>query len=219
MSRSYQHDLRAHTHLTHRHSVSLEALMKRFLQPLLHWPTVGRPGAGFRAASGHSPGEGTAMTWRRHGGIAATARLLSASGILLATPVSALELDELTVVTLAHDGSWGVATAGSTGEAIAAAVRACRAMAREPTGCGAHLATTRGRWVIASLCGDRPILVSADTREDAEAAAIEREIEVRRAYVPELPPCRRVLSVDPAGAVATAGSHHSARAKPERLPP
>jgi hypothetical protein len=159
------------------------------------------------------------MTRRGQGGIAAMARLLAASGILLAAPASALDLDELTVVTLAHDGSWGVATAGSTGEAIAAAVRACRAMARASTDCGARLATTRGRWVIANLCGDHPIIVTADTREDAEAAAAEREIEVRRLHVPGLPPCRRVLTVDPAGAVAAAGPHHAARARTERPPP
>ena len=48
-----------------------------------------------------------------------------AFGILLAAtiPVAAVDLDELTVVTLARDGSWGVATAGSQGQAIAAAIR------------------------------------------------------------------------------------------------
>jgi hypothetical protein len=145
--------------------------------------------------------------------------LLAASGILLAAPASAIELDQVTVVTLAHDGPWGVATAGSTGEAIAAAVRACRAMARAPTDCGARFTTTRGRWVIANLCGDHPIIVGADTRQDAEAAAIEREIKVRRLHVPNLPPCRRVLTVDPAGAVAATAPHHSARAKTERRSP
>jgi hypothetical protein len=159
------------------------------------------------------------MTRRRQGGIAVTVSLLTAASILLAAPASALDLDELTVVTLASDGSWGVATAASTGEAIAAAVRDCRAMARAATDCGARLTTTRGRWVIANLCGDHPIIVGADTREHAEATAIEREIEVRRVYVPDLPPCRRVLTVDPAGTVAATGSHHSARAKAERRPP
>lgn len=159
------------------------------------------------------------MTRRGHGGIAAPAGLLAACGILLAAPASALDLDEVTVVTLASKGPWGVATAGSTGEAIAAAVRACRAMARAPIDCGARLTTTRGKWIIANLCGDHPILVGADTRERAEAAVIERELEIRRVYVADLPPCRRVLTVDPAGAVAVTGSHHSARAKTERPPP
>jgi hypothetical protein len=151
--------------------------------------------------------------------IAATARLLVAFGIPLATPASALDLDELTVVTVARDGSWGVATAGSTGEAIAAAVRACRAMAGAPTDCGARFTTTRGRWVIANLCGDHQVIVGADSREDAESAAIEREIEVRRVYVPDLPPCRRVLTVDPAGVLAATAPHYSTRAKARRPRP
>jgi hypothetical protein len=36
-----------------------------------------------------------------------------------------------------------------------------------------------------------------------------------RIYVPALPPCRRILTVDPSAIVAVAGSHHSARAKTE----
>jgi hypothetical protein len=140
--------------------------------------------------------------------------LTLACGILLAAtaPAAAVDLDELTAVTLARDGSWGVATAGSTGEAIATAVRTCRAMAGAPTDCGALLTTTRGKWVLANLCGDHQIIVGAGTLEDAEAAAREREIETRRTRVPDLPPCRRVLTVDPGGAVTATGSNHSARA-------
>jgi uncharacterized protein DUF3306 len=128
---------------------------------------------------------------------------LLALGILIARPIAAraVDLDELTVVTLARDGSWGVATAGSTGEAIAAAVRACRAMAVAPTDCGAQFTTTRGKWVIANLCGDHQIIVGARVRADAEAAAIERELQTRQVYVPDLPRCRRVLTVDPNGVV------------------
>src|SRR5215510_14622931 len=156
------------------------------------------------------------MTRPEHGGIAAMARLLAASGIiLLATPASALDLDELTVVTLARDGSWGVATAGSTGEAIATAVRACRAMAGWPTDCGAQFTTTHGKWVLANLCGDHQIIVGASTLEEAEAIALAREIETRRAYVPNLPSCRRVLTVDPAGVVASPATDHSVRANTE----
>jgi hypothetical protein len=129
-----------------------------------------------------------------------------ALGTLVARPIPAraVDLDALTVVTLARDGSWGVATAGSTGEAIAAAVRACRAMAAAPTDCGAQFTTTRGKWVIANLCGDHQIIVSADTREDAETACVERELQVRQVYVPDLPHCRRVLTVGPLGVVVSA---------------
>jgi len=129
-----------------------------------------------------------------------------ALGTLIARPIPAraVDLDELAVVTLARDGSWGVATAGSTGEAIAAAVRTCRAMAAVPTDCGAQFTTTRSKWVIANLCGDHQIIVGARARANAEAAAIERELQVRQLYVPGLPRCRRVLTVDPNGVVLPA---------------
>ena len=126
-----------------------------------------------------------------------------AFGILLAAtiPVAAVDLDELTVVTLARDGSWGVATAGSQGQAIAAAIRDCKAMAASPNDCGAQFVTTRGGWVIASLCGDHKIIVAAETREAAEQAAILRETDAKRFHVPDMPSCRRILTVDPGGAV------------------
>jgi len=129
--------------------------------------------------------------------------LISAFGVLLAAtvPANTVELDELTVVTLAHDGSWGVATAGSQGPAIAAAVRDCRAMAAAPSDCGAQFTTTRGGWVIASLCGNHKIIAAAEIREDAERAALKREIDLRLLHVRGMPPCRRVLTVDPRGAV------------------
>jgi hypothetical protein len=142
---------------------------------------------------------------RGGGKIAVTAVLIAALGLSLllsvSSPAKAVDLDEVTVVTVARDGSWGVATAGSTGEAIATAVRACRAMADAPTDCGARLTATRGKWVLANLCGDHQIIVGAGTLEDAEATARKREIETRRAYLPDLPPCRHILTVDPAGVV------------------
>src|SRR5262245_41406992 len=86
---------------------------------------------------------------------------LLALGTLIAMPMtaSAVDLDELTVVTLSQDGSWGVAAA-SQGPAIAAAIRDCRTMADGPSDCGAQLATTRGGWVVAKLCGDHKIIVA-----------------------------------------------------------
>jgi hypothetical protein len=130
--------------------------------------------------------------------------LVPAFCILLAVPAKAVDLDELTVVTLARDGSWGVATAGSQGQAIAAAIRDCRAMAAAPSDCGAQFATARGGWVVASLCGDHKIIATAETLERAELAALVREADLRRLHAPNLPPCRRVLTVDPRGAVLPA---------------
>jgi hypothetical protein len=132
------------------------------------------------------------------------ARVLSqAFAILLVATVSAhaLDLDELTVVTMARDGSSGLATAGSQGQATAAAIRDCRVMAGAPSDCGAQFATTRGGWIIANLCGDHRIIVAAETREAAELAAIARDTDLRGLYVQEMPPCRRILAADPRGAV------------------
>jgi hypothetical protein len=133
---------------------------------------------------------------------AIAAGLLAVSAIMLAGPAPAIELDDVTVVTLARNGSWGVATAGATGEAIAAALRSCRAMSGAPTDCGAQSVATRGGWVVADLCGDHQIIVSGSTRENAETAAFDQQRRVRSLYVPDLPPCRRILTVDPGGAIA-----------------
>src|SRR5262245_36124970 len=94
---------------------------------------------------------------------------------------------------MARDGSWGVATAGSQGPAIAAAIHDCRAMAGGPSDCGAQFITTRGGWVIASLCGTHKIMVTAATREDAEQAALVREVFMKRLHGAQGLPCRRVL--------------------------
>jgi hypothetical protein len=126
---------------------------------------------------------------------------LLALGTLIANPIAAtaVDLDELTVVTLARDGSWGVATAGSQGPAIAGAVRDCRAMAGRSSDCGAQFATTRGGWIVAKLCGDHKIIVTAETRPAADQAALARELALKRLQV-----CTRVLTVGPHGVVLPA---------------
>lgn len=147
--------------------------------------------------------------WQRRGGsIVAILRFLMpavAAYPLVTLPAEAVDLDEMTVVTLARDGSWGVAMAGSQGQAIAAAVGACRAKAAAPSDCGAQFMTTRGGWVVATLCGDHKIIVAAGTREATEQAARAREIELGRSHAAHLPPCRRVLTVDWRGAVVITG--------------
>src|SRR5262245_2440991 len=142
---------------------------------------------------------------RGGGKTAVTAALIAALVLALllsvAIPAKAVDLDELTVVTMARDGAWGVATAGSQGPAIAAAIRACRAMAGGPSDCGAQFITTRGGWVIAGLCGTHKIMVAAETRQDAEQVALAREIVLKRLHGPDWSPCRRVLAVDSDGGV------------------
>jgi hypothetical protein len=134
---------------------------------------------------------------------------LLALGTLIARPIAAgaVDLDELTVVTLAGDGSWGVATAGSTGEAIAGAIRGCRAMASGVTDCGAQFATTRVGWVVAKLCGGHKIIVTAETRQAADRAALVSELTLKRLHV-----CTRVLTVGPHGVVLPAQAASAAEA-------
>src|SRR5262245_46421276 len=142
---------------------------------------------------------------RGGGKIAVTAVLIAALGLPLqlsvAIPAKAVDLDEPTVVTVARDGACGMSTAGSQGPAIAAAILACRAMAGGPSDCGAQFITTRGGWVIAGLCGTHKIMVAAETRQDAEQAALARVIVLKRLHGPDWSPCTRVLAVNPDGGV------------------
>ena len=130
--------------------------------------------------------------------------------LLAAVPAVAVDLDEVTVVTLARDGAWGAATAAATGQAIAAAVRDCRAMAAPPSDCGAQLAFSRASWIVANLCGDHKILTTGKTLVEAEQAALAWEADVKRLFVPNLAPCWRVLVVD------TRGVAHPAQVVPTR---
>jgi hypothetical protein len=115
-----------------------------------------------------------------------------------------------TAVTLAKDGSWGVATDSSQGGAIATAIRNCKSMSPVANDCGSLLSTIRGGWSLAILCGDYNIVVSRPTLAEAEQAALYREIDLQLFYVPDLPSCRRVLTVDPAGQIV----HPSASSRP-----
>jgi hypothetical protein len=113
--------------------------------------------------------------------------------------------DDWTVVTIARHGSWGVATASSQSQAIATAIRDCKAMAETPSDCGAMFTTIRGGWTLAKLCGDEKIIETGKTLQEAEQAALYREIDLSLFYVPALPPCRLVLMVDPHGIIVGLG--------------
>jgi hypothetical protein len=114
-----------------------------------------------------------------------------------------------TVVTMARNGSWGVGIDYPIAGAIAAAK--CRAMSGGVSDCGAAFAATRGGWIIGVRCGDYRILATGEDLKDAEATALDREIDLKRLYVPDLPACQCVLTVDPRGAVTTASARLSGR--------
>jgi hypothetical protein len=131
------------------------------------------------------------------------------AGVLLATtpPGRAADngpivLDEfVTVLTLARDGAWGTATETSIGRAIAFAIRDCKTRSQRVLGCGASFTTVRAGWSLGLLCGDETIIAAATERADAERIAINREIELREVYGRDMPPCVRVVTVNPDGIV------------------
>jgi hypothetical protein len=141
-------------------------------------------------------------------------RLQAFAAILacLVMPASAIVLgqDDWTVVTMAPDGSWGAATEPSAGAALARAIRNCKAMSGAKIGCGAQSRFTQGGWILAIRCGDRNIVVAERGLADAERAARKRETELREHYAPDLPPCRRMLTVSQRRGVMVATSQDEA---------
>ena len=145
--------------------------------------------------------------------------LAIAAAIGADVPVSAQTMDPIgivlsqgeadwTVVTLANDGAWGVATEPSAGQAIAKAIRHCKAMSRTGLGCGAQFRAVRAGWIVAYRCGDENIAAAERRLADAEQAARRREVELRVAYARDLPPCWRSLTVGPRGEVVASGPQH-----------
>jgi hypothetical protein len=119
--------------------------------------------------------------------------------------------DYWTVLTMAPDGSWGVATDISTNRAIASAIGDCKIMSQADIGCGAYVATIRAGWGLGIRCGHENIVVAQKNLADADRAAINREIELRQLYVPNMPPCVRVLTVDPHGVIVAPKLEYSGR--------
>jgi hypothetical protein len=118
--------------------------------------------------------------------------------------------DDWTVVTMAFDGAWGSATERSVSQALAKAIANCKAMSGREIGCGSQSRAIRGGWILATRCGDTNILVAGRRLAHAEQAARERETDLREHYAPDMPPCRRVLTVNPRGGVMVATSQDAA---------
>jgi len=126
--------------------------------------------------------------------------------VCLVMPALAIEPDEddWTVVTMAPDGAWGSATEPSPGQALAKAIRNCKAMSGRKIGCGAQSRAIKGGWLLATRCGDTNIVVAEMRLADAERAARERETDLREHYARDLPPCKRVLTINPRGGAMVA---------------
>jgi hypothetical protein len=124
-------------------------------------------------------------------------------------PDSDLWAYDVTVLAMAPGGAWGVATEVSTAVATASAIARCRLMAvggdterwmtSGGTDCGAYQVTAHGGWALAFHCGREFVLVADRDLAEAERRAIAREQDMRERYQPAMPPCYRVVTVDPSG--------------------
>ena len=124
--------------------------------------------------------------------------------LTLATPpmaTPAVANDDWTVLTMAPDGSWGAATSFSINRAIAFAIANCKIDHQREIGCGAAFTSIQGGWSLGIRCGRENIIAAEKTLAGAEQAAMRREAELRRLYMPDMPSCRRVVTVDPNGAI------------------
>jgi hypothetical protein len=107
----------------------------------------------------------------------------------------------VTVVTMAPDGAWGIATAMSTNLALPRASANCRRMSGAELGCGASMIASRGGWIVAVRCDNDNILAADTSLAEAKRFAAKIEADLRLRYRPDLPPCTQVLTVDPHGMV------------------
>ena len=108
---------------------------------------------------------------------------------------------DFTVLTLAPDGAWGTATDPRINRAIHLAIGNCKIMSGAELGCGAYLTTVRGGWSLGIRCGGENIIAADRNLAEAERKAHNREIELRERYVPKMPQCARLVTVDPNGKV------------------
>jgi hypothetical protein len=108
-------------------------------------------------------------------------------------------MHDVTVLTMAPDGAWGTATEPFINRAIANAIARCKAISRAELGCGGYQASIRAGWVLGIRCGRENIIVTDRDLAEAERKAARRETELRTQYVPDMPACVRVVTIDPSG--------------------
>jgi hypothetical protein len=141
------------------------------------------------------------------GGAFIVAASLGAAGAAtaqsVATQPAAIEewAHDFTVLTMAPDGAWGTATDPRINRAVFLAIENCKAMSGAKIGCGAYMTTVRGGWSLGIRCGRENVVVADRDLAQAEERARRREADLRERYVPDMPACERVVTVDPNGAI------------------
>lgn len=139
--------------------------------------------------------------------------------LALGAPAATMQDGDWTVVTMAPDGSWGVASHVAVGSALAKAIWNCKVMSKDKIGCGAQSRAVRAGWIVGLRCGRTNIIEVGRLLSEAERSARNREVELKQVYAPDMPACRRVLAAGPGGAIATTTSaqreaRHEALAPP-----
>jgi hypothetical protein len=144
--------------------------------------------------SGHMGNVGARWLWT-----ACFAIFFAASAL----PAAAEEPTNWTVLTVARNGNWGIASARTQGEAIAGAVFKCQAMTADESDCGAELVVFKSGLATALLCGDHRIIVTANDPAEADEFATDRLVLLRELYGPSFPSCQHLLRIESGGAFST----------------
>jgi hypothetical protein len=133
-------------------------------------------------------------------------RLAAALCLALWLPHQAFPADawkqDWRVVTVGRAGAWGVGTEPSFSQTMSTAIRRCKQTADTDGGCGARYTAVRGARVVGTLCAGEPMFAAGSSLADADEAALHREIDLQVVYLPDLPPCQLVLTVDPDGSIS-----------------
>lgn len=139
--------------------------------------------------------------------IAALAATLGLGAVAEAATLEPTDLidRDWSVLTMGPDGSWGTGTDPWIITAVARAIAACQEKSRKILGCGAVYESVLSGWLIGIRCGDTNIIAAGPTLEEAEFMADWRERELRIVYRRDLPPCERLVTVGPRGALAPPG--------------
>ena len=124
--------------------------------------------------------------------------------LLVAPGLSAADEEtSWTVLTVARNGNWGIASARTRSEAIAGALDRCQAMTADESDCGAELVAFRSGLALALMCGDYRVIVTANDSEAADSSALDRLLALRGLYGSDFPACRHLLRIDSYGALMT----------------
>ncbi len=115
---------------------------------------------------------------------------------------------DVTALVIAPDGTWGTATEPFSGKALGKAIADCKSKYSGKIGCGYRSAFVREGWSLGIRCGQINIIAAEKSLLAAEQTAIKSEFIQRRDYHPNMPPCVRVVTVDPDGKVIPPHDFH-----------